>query len=138
MPYIKIMLHCVWSTKERLPLLANRETRLSLFKHILSNAREKGIYIDCVGGEKDHIHCLLSLGSEQNVANVIQMIKGESSHWMNKEYNQSFKWQDDYFAVSIGESQIAAVRTYIKNQEEHHRRKTFMEEYNEFMEKYKF
>ncbi|MDL2247247.1 IS200/IS605 family transposase [Bacteroides sp. OttesenSCG-928-J23] len=138
MSYIKVMIHCVWSTKNRAPLLADREMRHVLFNHILTNARSKGVYIDHVGGEKEHIHCLLSLGSEQSIAKVVQLIKGESSYWLRKEYGKAFSWQDDYFAVSVGESQLPVVRNYIANQEEHHKRKTYTEEYNEFMERYEF
>ena len=68
------------------------------------------------------------------------LLKGESSNWINKNeiFHNKFEWQDEYFAVSVSESALNRVRTYNKNQEEHHRKKTFQEEYNEFMHKYGF
>lgn len=70
----------------------------------------------------------------------MQLIKGESSFWINKNQltQQKFDWQDEYFAVSVSESILDKVRNYIKNQEEHHRKKSFQEEYDEFLEKYGF
>ncbi|MDH6314058.1 putative transposase [Parabacteroides sp. PFB2-10] len=138
MPFIKIMLHCVWSTKNREPFLSDKTIRHELFKHILANAREKGIFIDHIGGEKEHVHCLISLGCEQNISKIIQLIKGESSHWFNKIFGQRLEWQDDYFVVSVSESQLSKVRAYILNQEEHHKRKNFNDESEEFINKHNF
>ena len=72
--------------------------------------------------------------------NRFQLIKGESSHWLNQNQltKEKFAWQDEYFAVSVSESMIENVRNYIKNQEKHHQKKTFVEEYQEFIEKYNF
>ena len=71
---------------------------------------------------------------------VNQKKAGESSHWINENriFKKKFEWQDEYFAVSVSESAVNRVRDYIKNQEEHHRKKSFMEESNEFMRKYGF
>jgi len=70
----------------------------------------------------------------------MQLIKGESSYWINKNQltPQKFEWQDEYFAVSVSESGLEKVRDYIKNQEEHHRRKSFIEEYKEYIQNYNF
>lgn len=84
---------------------------------------------------------MVSLGSSQSIEKVAQLIKGESSFWINKNFNfngKKFEWQDEYFAVSVSESMGDIVRNYIKNQEEHHKHKAFQEEYNEFIEKYGF
>lgn len=90
--------------------------------------------------DSDHCHCLISLGSHQNIEKIVQLIKGESSHWLNQNQltKEKFAWQDEYFAVSVSESMIENVRNYIKNQEKHHQKKTFVEEYQEFIEKYNF
>lgn len=100
----------------------------------------KGIFIDCVNGFDDHLHCLVSLGSEQNIAKVINLIKGESSYWINKNKitKTRFEWADEYFATSVSESQVDVVKKYIKNQEEHHRKKSYLEECEEFMKNYGF
>jgi len=140
MPYIKVYIHFVWSTKNRKPFLSTKELRENVWQHIKGNAKEKGIYIDYINGYKDHCHCLVSLGIDQTIQKTMQLIKGESSYWINKEkiMNQKFEWQNEYFAVSVSESMVNKVRTYIKNQEKHHSTKSFQEEYEEFMGKYKF
>ena len=70
----------------------------------------------------------------------MQLIKGESSFWINKHQltKQKFEWQDEYFAVSVSESMLEKVRYYIRNQEEHHKKVTFQEEYDDFISKYGF
>lgn len=140
MAFIKIYVHIVFSTKNRFPHFQTPELRIKIWKHIKSNAAEKGIFLDMVNGFCDHCHCLISLGSNQNIEKIVQLIKGESSHWINKNNltKEKFAWQDEYFAVSVSESMIEAVRNYIKNQERHHKKKSFSEEYLEFIEKYHF
>lgn len=140
MPFVKVYIHFVWSTKNRMPFLATREMRQKVWNHIRENARKKGIFIDFVNGYKDHCHCLVSLGFDQTIQKVAQIIKGESSFWINKEKicDEKFGWQEEYFAVSVSESMIDRVRNYIKNHEEHHRKKTFQNEYDEFITKYGF
>jgi REP element-mobilizing transposase RayT len=140
MPFVKVYLHCVWSTKNRIPYLDSIELRQKVWNHIKENAIQKGIYIDFINGYSDHCHCLISLGVDQNIQKVIQLIKGESSFWINKNEltKEKFQWQEEYFAVSVSESVLDKVRDYIKNQETHHKKKTFQEEYDEFILKYGF
>ena len=96
--------------------------------------------LNFINGEADHVHCLISLACDQNIAQVMKLLKGERSHFANnqKMYEVELDWADDHYAVSLSQSQVETVRTYIKNQEEHHRKKTFEEECREFMEKYGF
>ena len=140
MPFIKVYIHFVWSTKNRQPFLSTPELRKMMWNHIRDNAKKKGIYIDFINGYKEHCHCLVSLGDDQTMRQLMQLIKGESSHWINKEnlLSEKFEWQDEYFAVSVSESLVDKVRNYIKNQESHHAHKTWEEEYNELIEKYGF
>ena len=140
MPFIKIYIHLVFSTLNRKPLLNSPELRIKVWKHIKENASQKGIFLEMVNGFSDHCHCLISLASNQNIEKVVQLIKGESSFWINKNNltSEKFNWQDEYFAVSVSESMIDQVRNYIKNQEKHHAQKSFSEEYSEIMEKYNF
>lgn len=123
-----------------MPYLASAEVRKKLWQHIKENAAQKGIFVDFVNGYSDHCHCLVSLSADQKIQNVVQLIKGESSFWINKQnlIQDKFAWQDEYFAVSVSESMIDPVRNYIKNQEIHHAKKTFKEEYDEFVSKYGF
>jgi REP element-mobilizing transposase RayT len=104
------------------------------------NAVDKGLQLDSVGGHLEHIHCLLQLNATQSISDTIQLIKGESSRWFNLSglSKNKLSWQSDYFAVSVSESMVDAVRAYISRQEAHHRRITFQEEYDEFMKKYGF
>lgn len=139
-PFIKIYVHIVFSTTKRIPFLNTAELRVKVWKHIKENASNKGIFLDMVNGFSDHCHCLISLGSDQNIEKVVQLIKGESSYWINKNNltKERFSWQDEYFAVSISESMVESVRNYIRKQESHHEKKLFADEYKEFMEKYNF
>lgn len=140
MPFIKIYIHVIFSTRNRISYFNTSELKIKVWKHIKENVTEKGIFLDMVNGYSDHCHCLISLSSNQNIEKVVQLLKGESSHWINKNQltQEKFAWQDEYFAVSVSESMVESVRNYIKNQENHHRKKSFIEEYQEFIEKYNF
>lgn len=134
MPYTKVMIHLIWSSKNRKPIIT-RELEPLLLSHIKENSRNKAIYIDTINCVKDHIHILLSLGTDQTISKTVMLIKGESSFWVNKLklIKQKFEWQDEYIALSISESAISNVRQYIADQEEHHKKATFEEEYNKFL-----
>jgi REP element-mobilizing transposase RayT len=140
MPFIKVYIHFVWSTKNRFPFLTTLELREKMWKHIKENGKEKGIFIDFVNGYNDHCHCLVSLKSDQTIQKIIQMIKGESAFWFNNQrlILEKFEWQDEYFAVSVSESKIENVRNYIRNQEMHHSKKSFDDEYNKMIDVYGF
>jgi putative transposase len=139
MSYVKIMVHVVWGTKHREPVLV-ADKRTMLFEHILANAKTKGIYIDTIGGYTDHVHCLISLGSDQTISKIVQLIKGESSFWANREaiITPKLIWAEDYFAASVSESALKNVRDYINNQEEHHKKMTFIDDYEKFVKSYGF
>jgi len=136
MPWVKVWLHFVWSTKDRHPFLTN-ETRIKVFEHIRQNAREKGIHIDFIYGYIDHVHCLISLGTDQTLGWIMHSIKGESSFWINKNKltKMKFAWQDEYFVVSVKGSTLPGVRKYIANQEDHHKRVSFEDEFEKFLKR---
>jgi len=140
MPFIKVYIHFVWSTKNRYPFLDSKELRQKVWNHIRENGKKKGIFIDFVNGYTDHCHCLVSLCVDQTIQKVMQLIKGESSFWINKNEltRVKFEWQDEYYGVSVSESDIQNVREYIKNQEQHHSKKPFKDEHDEFITKYGF
>ena len=139
MSFVKIWIHAVWTVKNREPII-NLENRKILFDHIHKNALEKDILMEVVGGYNNHVHCLFRLKNDQTIEKVMQLIKGESSFWFNKNTTarEKLSWQKEYFAVSIGESQVEAVKNYILNQEQHHKKKTWEEEYQEFIKNYGF
>ena len=139
MSYVKMMVHAVWSTKNRAPLI-DEKLKPELLSHLKENSIKKEIFIDTMNCLEDHIHLLISLGSEQTISKVLQLIKGESSRWVNQQQliKNYFDWQNDYFAVSVSESMIDKVRAYISNQEQHHKQKSFAQEYDDFIKKYGF
>ena len=139
MSHVKILVHCVWATNNREAILIPDKRNL-LIKHIRENALKKDIFIDTINGHTDHMHCLLSLGASQSIDMVIQLIKGESSFWANNEklFDTKLSWGEDYFAASVSESSLDKVREYIRNQEEHHKKITFQEEYDKFIKAYGF
>lgn len=138
MPFVKVYIHLVWSTKNRVTYLDSKELRLKVWNHIRENGHSKGIFVDFINGYSDHCHCLISLGCDQTIQKTVQLLKGESSYWINKNKltRHKFEWQDEYYAVSVSESVVDKVRNYIKNQEEHHRKRTFQEEHDEFIVKF--
>jgi putative transposase len=139
MPYLKVWIHFVWTTKRRQPWLTD-DIRHLVFEHIRENARKKDIYIDHIGGYREHVHCLVSLGSDQKISEVIKLLKGESSHWINQSglCKTKFSWQHEYFAVGVCESIIDKTRSYIQQQEIHHRSKGFDVEFESMIHKYGF
>lgn len=139
MPYLKIWIHAVWSTKKRKPLLV-KPLRNKIFEHIYQNALDKDILMEIVGGHIDHVHCLFRLKNDQTISKVMQLLKGESSFWVNKNLftKDKLAWQEEYFAISVSESIVPKVRKYIARQEEHHRKSTYLEEYEKFINNYGF
>jgi len=127
-----------FSTKNRTPFLHTKEIRTIVIKHIHENAKEKNIWLDCVNGHEEHAHCLISLGREQSIGKITQLIKGESSFWINDNnlLDRKFSWQDDYWAVGVSESHLKKVRRYIHSQEEHHQSVSFKKEIDDFMRKH--
>lgn len=134
MPFTKIMIHFMWATKNRQKIIS-KELKPLLLAHIKENSIKKEIYIDCLNCVEDHIHILVSLGVEQTVAKVMNLIKGESSFWVNSQnlIKHKFEWQDEYIGLSVSESAVNKVRAYIANQEKHHLKQTFEQEYNQFL-----
>ena len=139
MPHVKVWIHAVWGTKNRFPYL-QKDIRVKVFSHIIENSRRKDVYVDCVNGYTEHVHCLFRLNADMALSKAIQLLKGESSAWINKEKltKTKFEWADEYFAASVGEAGLIEMRKYIWNQEAHHKERSFDEEYQEFLRKYGF
>lgn len=137
MSFVRIWVHLVFSTKNREPWI-KKEIRADIHAHIAANCKQKEIFLQAINGYDEHLHCLISLGKDQCISKVSQLIKGESSFWINagKLIPGKFVWQDNYYAVSVSESKVNEVVNYIRNQEMHHARKTFADEVEEFMTKY--
>jgi REP-associated tyrosine transposase len=129
----KILVHVVFSTKNREPTI-HREIRPTLHAYvtgILANLRCPSLQ---TGGTADHT--LLSLARTRTLADVLEEVKKSSSKWMKQQGVDSFFWQGDYGAFSIGESQVPQLIRYIAQQEEHHRRLSFQDEFRQLLNRY--
>jgi REP element-mobilizing transposase RayT len=137
MPFVRIWVHLIWSTKNREKIIF-KEFRQELLEHIKINSKKNEIWLDSVNCTNDHFHLLLSLNAEMPISKAVMLIKGESSHWINqnKYCNAKFQWQDEYIALSVSESIIERVRVYINNQELHHKKRSFSDEYSELLKRY--
>jgi putative transposase len=133
----KIWIHAIWSTKERLPLIHLRvEEKIHQFINL--QLREQGCPVRIINGMPDHIHCLFLLNPQKSIAEVVKQIKGSSSHYINQNnlITDKFAWQTGYAAYSVSESVVDKVFQYIKNQKQHHTKKTFQQEYDAFLKIY--
>ena len=133
------LMHCVFSTKERHPLLTP-VIRERLWPYLSGIARKNDMKALAVGGVADHVHLLLSLPPTLAVATAMQLVKGNSSKWLRKTFRelraQDFAWQEGYGAFSIGVSGVESTVGYIQTQEKRHRRKGFREELAGFLKKH--
>jgi len=120
--------------------IISKEIKPLFINHIKVNAKQKGIHLDAINCVIDHIHLIVSLSRDQTISKIAQLIKGESSNWWNRQNltKTKFEWQDEYIAVSISHSMIDKVREYVNNQGEHHKKKSFTEEYHDFVKRYGF
>ena len=135
--YSSLTMHFVFSTKNRKPVLTSG-VRKRLWVFMGGIARENGVLARCIGGASDHVHLLISMPTSLSAAKAMQLIKGGSSSWLNQTFPKmrGFSWQEGYGAFSVSISHIADTIAYIENQEEHHRRTTFQEEYVAFLKRH--
>ena len=135
--YTKLYVHLIWGTKDRFNYF-NKEIRDTIKNHILKYAKENNIEILSINIQSDHLHLLISLRSDQKVDDIVKRLKGESSHWINSEniIKPKFSWQRGYGAFSISSSHLEAVKNYIKNQDEHHEKVSYVDEYKKILNKY--
>jgi REP element-mobilizing transposase RayT len=130
-------MHCTFSTKGRYPLIdSNLEARL--WPYVGGIARENRMKALAIGGTADHLHALLSIPGMMSFAKAVQLIKGGSSKWVNDTRSKpgKFEWQEGYGAFSVSASQVPKTVAYINNQKEHHRKKSFEEEFLELLTKH--
>ena len=139
MAFVKIWIHAVWGTKNREPVL-EKGILESVCDHIKENGKLKGIFIECINGYSDHLHCLMLLNADTSISKQMQLIKGESSFWINKNkiVKGRFEWADEYFASSVSDDKLDTARLYILNQQEHHKKVTFKHEYEKFLKHFGF
>lgn len=139
MSFVKVWIHAVWGTKNREPVL-EKTILESVCNHIKENGKQKGFLINCINGYSDHLHCLMLLNADTSLSKQMQLIKGESSFWINKNkiIRGRFEWADEYFASSVSEDKLEIAQAYIMNQQEHHKKVTFKDEYEKFLKYFGF
>jgi REP element-mobilizing transposase RayT len=135
--YVSALYHCVFSAKERRKIITE-DLQERLWPYMGGIARENRMKALEIGGVEDHVHLLLSIPSTLTIANAMQLIKGGSSKWVHDTFPKykDFEWQEGYGAFTVGISQVPDTKNYIRNQHEHHRTKTYQEEFITFLEKH--
>ena len=135
--YSRCWLHLIWETLRREPMLDKRAAARA--SHNLSEySQEKGIYMKINFFNTDHTHALIDLPTNLTIEQVIQLLKGSSSYWINQKQlvRGKFAWGRGYGAFSVSQSDVSRVANYIAGQEEHHRKRSFAEEYEIFVKRY--
>jgi putative transposase len=156
MPFLKIYVHFVWSTKNKISFLAIKEVRKIIWNHIRANAKKNGIRVDFINGYSDYYHCLIDLEADQAIEKVIEKLKGEKTFWISKKgvspesfpaelppfldtaTTNKFEWKDDYFAIAVSESTMERMSNYSQNQLDDNNEKLFNKEYKEYSIQYGF
>jgi putative transposase len=135
--YTNILIHFIFSTKNREKIITEKFQE-RLHPYMGGIARENNMKTLAIGGVEDHVHLLISLPPTLPIAKAIQLIKGGSSKWVHDTFPalKKFKWQQGYGAFSVSVSQVENTIAYILGQREHHRKKTFQEEYIAFLKKH--
>ena len=125
--YCTNLIHCVFSTKDRADLIAEG-IQERLYAYIFGIARKLEIEILALGGTANHIHVLMALPAKHSLSTTVRNLKANSSRWMS-ENGPRFSWQEGFGAFSVRSSQAPSVKRYIRNQAEHHEKRTFEEEF---------
>ena len=134
----RLWTHLIFSTKNRFPFLNDKKLRTDMHAYLANALRQQDCETLIVNGVEDHIHALFALSRTHSLASVVKEIKRTSSGFA-KEISQTlakFQWQSGYGAFSVSQSNLDEVIRYIENQEEHHKRVTFQDEYRAFLKAY--
>ena len=135
---VQIYAHLVFSTKNREPLLRDASMRERTHRYLAGICKNLGVPAITIGGVEDHVHLLCRLGKTISLADLVRDLKRDSSKWIKLQDLSlaNFHWQAGYGAFSISPSHVAALQAYISNQEEHHKRESFQDEFRRLCEKY--
>ena len=131
-----IVLHLIFSTKGRRAFISN-EIRPDLFAYLGGIIREMRGTALIINGMADHVHMLVRIRPVHSTAEVVRVVKANSCRWVHEKWKMKFAWQTGCGAFSVSESNVAAVSRYIATQEEHHKKRTFQQEYVAFLKKNK-
>ena len=131
--HLSLHYHLIFSMKDRVAFM-HKDWRGRLHTYMGGIINDMGGVPEMIDGVEDHIHLLVGLRATHRLADVLKDLKSSSSKWVHEELKEPlFSWQEGYGAFTLSASQIEVVKNYIANQEEHHRKKTFQEEYIEFL-----
>jgi REP element-mobilizing transposase RayT len=135
--FASLLVHAIFSTKNRLPDLTP-DLAVRLFPHMGGIVRERNGIATIINGPLDHVHLLLSLPTTESLADLLRVVKTNSSRWVHEQFpgKREFGWQAGYAAFTVSASRAGAVRDYIATQQEHHRRVSFQEEFVTFLRKH--
>lgn len=132
--YSKIWVHAVWSTKNRVPLI-HPEMEQKLFNFMKDELKKMGCMVSIINGMPDHVHCLFGINPQKSITDILKQIKGSSSHFINSNnlIQEKFIWQRGFGVFGVSHSAVDNVYFYIRNQKQHHQKRTFETEYLKFM-----
>ena len=133
----KVWIHVIFGTKDKQPRIV-KDHSFPTHRRIAEQFEKHGCQVQIINGIPDHVHVLFLMPNDKSIAEIMKAVKGGSSHWINRQdfMKSKFAWQIGYGAFSVSESQVEAVEEYIKNQVEHHRKRTYQEEVDLFLKNY--
>jgi REP element-mobilizing transposase RayT len=133
--YTQIHIQIVFAVQNRASLI-NKDWKDELFKYISGIVQNNNHKLLAINGMPDHVHLLIGMRPNQSISNLVQMIKGDSSRWINEKkfVAGKFSWQEGYGAFSYEKSQVPRIIKYIQTQEEHHQKRSFIDEYLDLLE----
>jgi putative transposase len=129
------LLHLIFSTRGRRPLI-KPEFRPDLFAYLGGIVREMQATALIINGTADHVHMLVRIRPAQSAGEIVRVVKANSSKWVRAKWNSDFAWQTGYGVFSVSESNLPAVKKYIAEQEEHHKKRSFQDEFLSFLKKH--
>jgi putative transposase len=132
--YTNLIFHIVFSTRGHLPLI-KPEYRKELFAYLGGLIKEKNGRVIIINGVSDHVHMLILLPPDMSVSDTIKFVKANSSRWMKQRFGKPFGWQKGFGAFSVSRSAVAAVARYIRDQEAHHKKMDFKNEFTSLLKK---
>ena len=135
--YTQIHMQCVFTVQNRNCIIRD-QWKNELYKYITGIIQNNGHKLLAIDGMPDHLHVFFGMRPTQSLSDLMKDVKGESSKWINDMnfFNSRFSWQEEYGGFSYSKSHVNKVINYIKNQKRHHRKKTFIQEYLDFLEKF--
>lgn len=135
--YTQLYIHIVFAVKYRASLIDDSWAE-KLRKYVIAIIQNNGHKVIAINNMPDHVHMFVGMNPSQSISDLVRLVKGDSSEWINKERltGSRFQWQEGYGAFSYGKSQVDDVVKYIANQQEHHKKFSFMNEYRMLLEKF--